>query len=190
MLPHDLARIEDPVACDLILNNAASLEPESLSLVRLALEEPLTLLDRFVSLLAAYWESAFQMEWQRLEELLASNVAEAGAHIATHGIYAFLQGLWPEIRTDQAASINGDHLVIMASNGGAATNPDWYHNVLANPIVTVELGIERFQAHATIAKGQERERLYAHHAALMPGFAGYQQKTTRQIPVVVLERVG
>src|SRR5581483_2453021 len=103
MLPHDLARIEDPVACDLILNNAASLEPESLSLVRLALEEPLTLLDRFVSLLAAYWESAFQMEWQRLEELLASNVAEAGAHIAAHGIYAFLQGLWPEIRTDQAA---------------------------------------------------------------------------------------
>ncbi len=103
MLPRDLARTEDLVACDLILKNAASLEPESLSLVRLALEEPLTLLDRFLNLLSTYWDAAFQVEWQRLEELLASNVAEAGVHIAVHGLYAFLQSLWPEIRTDQAA---------------------------------------------------------------------------------------
>ena len=92
--------------------------------------------------------------------------------------------------TPVAYSIDGDHLVILASNGGALINPDWYHNILANPIVTVELGTERFQAHATVAEGQERERLYAQHAALMPGFAAYQQKTTRQIPVVLLDRVG
>jgi deazaflavin-dependent oxidoreductase (nitroreductase family) len=65
--------------------------------------------------------------------------------------------------TSLAYSIDGDHLVIAASNDGAPTNPDWYHNVLANPIVTVELGHERFQARATVVKGHERELLYAHH---------------------------
>jgi DNA-binding transcriptional ArsR family regulator len=99
----DLTRLEDPVARDRILSQAVRLEPESLHLVRLALEEPLTLLDRFLKLLAAYWEEAFQAEWQRLEDLLASNVAEAGEHLAAQGLYAFLHRLWPEIRTDQAA---------------------------------------------------------------------------------------
>jgi DNA-binding transcriptional ArsR family regulator len=103
MLARDLARLEDPLACELILKNAATLEPKSLSLVKLALEEPFTLFNRFVDLLSAYWEAAFQVEWQRLEELLASDVAQAGARIAAHGLYAFLQGLWPEIRTDQGS---------------------------------------------------------------------------------------
>jgi deazaflavin-dependent oxidoreductase (nitroreductase family) len=92
--------------------------------------------------------------------------------------------------TPVAYSIDGDHLVILASKGGAPTNPDWYHNLLANPLVTVELGTERFQARATVAEGHERERLYAQHAALMPGFAEYQRNTARQIPVVVLEHIG
>jgi deazaflavin-dependent oxidoreductase (nitroreductase family) len=61
---------------------------------------------------------------------------------------------------------------------------------VAHPVVTVELGAERFQARASVAEGQERERLFAQHAALMPGFAEYQQKTTRQIPVIVLTRIG
>ncbi|HEY7350497.1 MAG TPA: nitroreductase family deazaflavin-dependent oxidoreductase [Ktedonobacterales bacterium] len=91
--------------------------------------------------------------------------------------------------TPVAYSTDGTRLVIVASKGGGPTNPDWYHNLLANPIVTVELGDERFQARATVAKGQERERLYAQHAALMPGFAEYQRKTTRQIPVVLLDRI-
>ena len=91
--------------------------------------------------------------------------------------------------TPIAYSTDGERLVILASKGGAPTNPDWYHNLLANSLVTVELGIEQFQARATVAEGQEHERLFAQHAALMPGFAEYQQKTTRQIPVIVLERV-
>ena len=89
-----------------------------------------------------------------------------------------------------AYSTDGDHIIIVASKGGAPTNPDWYYNILANPVVTVELGTERFQARATIAEGQERERLFAHHAELMPGFAGYREKTTRQLPVIILERIG
>ncbi|MHB8646277.1 MAG: nitroreductase family deazaflavin-dependent oxidoreductase [Thermomicrobiales bacterium] len=85
---------------------------------------------------------------------------------------------------------DGDRIVIIASKGGAPTNPDWFHNLGANPTATVEVGTERFQARATVVEGEERQRLYDAQAAIMPGFAEYQQKTTRQIPVVVLERVG
>ncbi|HEY7850322.1 MAG TPA: nitroreductase family deazaflavin-dependent oxidoreductase [Ktedonobacterales bacterium] len=92
--------------------------------------------------------------------------------------------------TPVAYSTDGDRLVIVASKGGAPTNPDWYFNLVANPIVTVELGTERFQARASVAEESERERLYARHAELMPGFAEYPAKTTRRIPVVLLERLG
>lgn len=91
--------------------------------------------------------------------------------------------------TPVAYSTDGDRLVIAASKGGGPTNPDWYHNLLANPTVTVEQGTERFQARASVITGEERDRLYARHAELMPGFADYPKKTTRTIPIVVLERV-
>jgi deazaflavin-dependent oxidoreductase (nitroreductase family) len=83
---------------------------------------------------------------------------------------------------------DGDHLVIIASKGGAPSNPDWYYNVVAHPQVTVEVGTETFEAIATVVTGEERDRLYANQAALMPDFAEYQKKTTRKIPVIVLER--
>jgi deazaflavin-dependent oxidoreductase (nitroreductase family) len=89
-----------------------------------------------------------------------------------------------------AYSTDGNHLIVLASKAGAPTNPDWYFNLLANSIVTVEVGTERFQARATVAEGEERARLYAQHVALMPGFGEYEQKTTRQIPVIILERIG
>ena len=82
---------------------------------------------------------------------------------------------------------DGDNYVVIASKGGLPTNPDWYHNLVANPRVTVEVGNECFAAIARVAQGEERDRLYAAQAALMPGFAEYQRQTTRQIPVVVLE---
>ena len=88
-----------------------------------------------------------------------------------------------------AYSTDGDRYVVAASKGGAPSNPDWYFNVVANPIVTIEVGDEKFQARATIADGAERDRLYAAHAELMPGFAEYETKTTRRIPIVLLERV-
>ena len=84
---------------------------------------------------------------------------------------------------------DGDRYVIIASKGGAPNNPDWYHNIVANPTVTVEAGAEKFQAKATVAQEPERTRLYDQMAAVMPGFAEYQKKTTRIIPVVVLTRV-
>ena len=87
-------------------------------------------------------------------------------------------------------SRDGDRLVVIASKGGAPTNPDWYHNLVANPEVTVELGEETFRARASVPGEPERTRLYDQQAALMPGFAEYQKKTIRRIPVVVLERLG
>lgn len=81
---------------------------------------------------------------------------------------------------------DGDRLVIIASKGGAPTNPDWYYNILANPLVSVETGTEQFQARASIAVEPERTRLYNQMVEMMPGFAEYQRKTTRVIPAVIL----
>ncbi len=83
---------------------------------------------------------------------------------------------------------DGDRFVVVASKGGAPTNPAWFANLVANPIVTVEVGEETFRARATAAEGAERERLYAQHALSYPQFLDYQQRTSRIIPVVVLER--
>ncbi len=85
---------------------------------------------------------------------------------------------------------DGDRYVIFASKGGAPTNPDWYHNLVAHPTVTVEVGAEKFQATATVPDGAERDRLFDAQARAMPGFAEYQKNTTRRIPVMVLERTG
>ncbi|MGI8760717.1 MAG: nitroreductase family deazaflavin-dependent oxidoreductase [Jatrophihabitantaceae bacterium] len=75
---------------------------------------------------------------------------------------------------------------VFASKAGADTNPDWYHNLVAHPEVTVELGAERYAATATPVTGSQRDRLYAEQARRNPGFAGYQDKTARVIPVVEL----
>lgn len=84
---------------------------------------------------------------------------------------------------------DGEHLVIIASKAGAPTNPDWYYNILANPLVTVEVGTEQFQAQAELAPEPERTRLFNKMVDVAPGFAEYQQKTTRVIPVITLTRV-
>ena len=87
-------------------------------------------------------------------------------------------------------SRDGDKYVIIASFAGGPKNPSWFHNLVAHPTPTVEIGGERFQAKATFPSGAERERLFNQQASQMPVFNEYRKKTTRQIPVVVLERVG
>jgi deazaflavin-dependent oxidoreductase (nitroreductase family) len=87
-----------------------------------------------------------------------------------------------------AYTTDNGKFVIIASKGGAPTNPDWYHNLRANPEVTVELGTETFPARASVPEGPERQRLFDQMVAQMPGFGEYQKNTARQIPVVVLER--
>jgi deazaflavin-dependent oxidoreductase (nitroreductase family) len=79
--------------------------------------------------------------------------------------------------------------VIAASKSGAPTNPAWYHNILANPQVTVETGGETFTAMATVVKGAERDRLWNQHAEERPEFKEYPKITDRVIPVITLQRV-
>ncbi len=83
---------------------------------------------------------------------------------------------------------DGDRLVVFASKAGAPTNPGWYHNLLAHPDITVEVGSETVPVHARVAEGDEHDRLWTRQKELMPGFAEYEAKTSRRIPVVVLER--
>ncbi len=84
---------------------------------------------------------------------------------------------------------DGTNLLVFASKGGAPSNPAWYHNLLANPQVTVEVGTETYEARAVPVTGEERDRLYSHHAGQFPQFAEYQANTDRTIPVIALERI-
>jgi deazaflavin-dependent oxidoreductase (nitroreductase family) len=87
-----------------------------------------------------------------------------------------------------AYTTDGDRFVIVASKGGSDENPQWYYNVKANPDVEIEIGTEKFAAHATEVLGSERDRLYAGQAKVHSSFNGYQAKTDRVIPVFVLKR--
>ena len=88
-------------------------------------------------------------------------------------------------------SRDGDDLVVIASKGGEPNNPGWFHNLRAHPVVTVELGGERFAARASVALTEsERRRLYDGHSVKNPGFRDYEKRTTRRIPVIRLERIG
>lgn len=87
-------------------------------------------------------------------------------------------------------SRDGNDIVIIASMGGAPRNPAWYHNIVANPRVTIEVDGTTLQADAHIADGDERRRLYDQHAELHQSFSEYEAKTGgRVIPVIVLRRV-
>jgi deazaflavin-dependent oxidoreductase (nitroreductase family) len=79
-------------------------------------------------------------------------------------------------------------IYVFASKAGAPTNPDWYHNLVANPKVKAEIGSETFDATARVLTGPERDRVYARQSGIYPNFAEYQEKTERIIPVVALDR--
>jgi len=79
--------------------------------------------------------------------------------------------------------------VVAASKAGAPANPDWYYNLAACPAATVEIGTGTFDVRSRVAQGEERSRLFRLLAVQWPMQVGYQQKTTRQIPIVVLERL-
>jgi deazaflavin-dependent oxidoreductase (nitroreductase family) len=76
---------------------------------------------------------------------------------------------------------------VFASKGGAPDNPAWYHNLVANPGVAAEIGTQTVELTARVAAGEERDRIWTAQKADYPGFADYESKTTRQIPVVVLD---
>ncbi len=82
---------------------------------------------------------------------------------------------------------DGERMVIFASKAGAPENPAWYHNLVANTTATVEVGGDTLEVQAVVLDGDERERVFQRQKELMPQFAEYEQKTTRQIPVVALQ---
>jgi deazaflavin-dependent oxidoreductase (nitroreductase family) len=93
-----------------------------------------------------------------------------------------------EVReTPLAYSRDGENYIVIASKGGAPTHPSWFHNLVANPDVKLEVLGEAIPVRARVAEGEEYDRLYDAQARLMPAFADYQAKTTRKIPVVILE---
>jgi deazaflavin-dependent oxidoreductase (nitroreductase family) len=83
---------------------------------------------------------------------------------------------------------DGDRVVVFGSYGGAPENPQWFNNLVANPDATAEVGTETFPVKATVAEGEERDRLYEEQKKRYPQFGEYETKTTRKIPVVILEK--
>jgi deazaflavin-dependent oxidoreductase (nitroreductase family) len=84
--------------------------------------------------------------------------------------------------------LDGGRIFIFASKGGADTNPDWYHNLVAHPETVVELGTETFPVTSRVLTGAERDDVYAKQVAVEPQFGDYQRKTSRVIPVLELQR--
>ena len=82
----------------------------------------------------------------------------------------------------------GDAVAVFASKGGAPTNPDWFHNLVAHPTVSIEIGTESYPVTARVADGEERERIWEAQKAAIPVFAQYELMTRRVIPVLLLER--
>jgi deazaflavin-dependent oxidoreductase (nitroreductase family) len=98
-------------------------------------------------------------------------------------------------RTSPAGYLrDGDRILVFASNAGLPKTPDWYHNLIARPGVTVEIGtgdggVETYAATATPIEGEERDRLYKLQSELVPAYGEYQAKSSRTIPVIALHRV-
>lgn len=84
--------------------------------------------------------------------------------------------------------LGDDAWAVFGSKGGAPTSPDWYHNLVANPDATIETGTEVVPVRARVVGGEERDTVWARQKRIMPGFADYERKTPRQIPVVILQR--
>lgn len=93
-------------------------------------------------------------------------------------------------RTNPLAYLpDGERFVVIASKGGAPSNPDWFHNLVAHPDVSVEVGTRTVPVRAVVITGAERDELYGRQAARLPAFAEYERRAKRTIPVIALEPV-
>ena len=84
---------------------------------------------------------------------------------------------------------DGKRYLVFASMGGAPKNPAWYHNIVANSDVSIEVGTRKMNAKAKVITGEEHDQLYDRMAKSFPQFADYQKKTTRKIPVIALDPI-
>jgi deazaflavin-dependent oxidoreductase (nitroreductase family) len=136
--------------------------------------------------------------WPLLRRMMAGHTA---VYRATGGLIGHrVPGFAPSLLLDHVGAksgkrrtsplvygVDGDNLVLVASKGGYPKNPAWFHNLMANPDTTVQVGSERRQVHAREATSAEREGLWALMVGVYGGYEGYRRRTERQIPLVVLE---
>jgi F420H(2)-dependent quinone reductase len=136
--------------------------------------------------------------WPLLRRLMAGHTT---VYRATHGLIGHrFPGSPPMLLLDHVGAKSGtrrtsplvygrdgDDLILIASKGGYPKHPAWFHNLMANPDTSVRVGTRRMNVHARRASGQERERLWRLMVGVYGGYAGYQKRTDREIPVVVLE---
>ena len=133
--------------------------------------------------------------WQGMNDPVIRSFRENGGNVAARRWPLLLltttgARTGPPHTTPLNFSRDGDRLVVIASKGGSATHPSWYHNLVANPEVRIEVGEESFRARATTAEEPERTRLFDAQAAQMRFFDAYRDRVTaREIPVVVFERL-
>jgi deazaflavin-dependent oxidoreductase (nitroreductase family) len=120
------------------------------------------------------WDSAFAGGPGPLPTLLLTTV---GAKSGQESVMPLLYG-----------EVNGGYAII-ASKGGAPKHPGWYHNLLAQNLVTVQVADKVFKAKARVVSGAERANIWQQMAVMYPPYTSYQEKTQREIPVVVLERI-
>ncbi len=93
------------------------------------------------------------------------------------------------VRTNPLAYIEEEgRYFVFGSKGGASTNPDWYHNLRANPDATIEIGTEKFDVTAEVLTGEERDRVWTRNVRERPAFGEYEKRTSRKIPVIALTR--
>jgi deazaflavin-dependent oxidoreductase (nitroreductase family) len=138
-----------------------------------------------------WWMSATDFNAQIVDEFRANGGRVGGMFAGTPLLLLHHTGARSgKARVNPLAYLEDDgRYAIFASKGGAPTNPDWYHNLRAQPDTTIEVGVETIPVHAREAAGEERERLFAAQVQRSPQFGAYQEKTERPIPVVVLEPV-
>jgi len=127
-----------------------------------------------------------------IEDIRAHGKATSGPFVGRDVLILTTKGARSkeERSTPLVYTREGDKYVIIASKGGAPTHPHWYHNLREHPEVTVEVDGHKFQARANVQDGDDYERLYRQHADQNPQFHEYRTKTSRKIPVVMLERIG
>lgn len=142
------------------------------------------------------WTAA---DWAVMNDPVVAEFRANGGRVKGRGPILLLTTVGAKSGEPRLSPLNfsrdGDRLVVIGSKGGSPTHPAWYVNILADPLVTIEVGgadgvIETFRARARTAEEPERTRLFDAQVAIMPFFDGYRKQVTdRQIPVVVFERI-
>jgi F420H(2)-dependent quinone reductase len=142
--------------------------------------------------------SVADRSWPVLRRLMA---AHAVLYRATGGVIGHrVPGFAPSLLLDHVGAksgkkrtsplvygVDGENLILVASKGGFPKNPAWFHNLMAHPDTTVQVGSRRRPVHARLATAEERDRLWALMVGVYGGYEDYRRRTDRQIPLVVLE---